>query len=117
MGLFARDDQQDERLDGLEAHVRKLTEALQQAQLDSVSLRIEVMQLRANVDSKLSSDVLDPTFVALNEELGVARKQYEEVSAAAADGWATLQEGTSEAVALLRDSVESAADRMAEVAD
>ncbi len=117
MGLFARDDQQDERINALEAHVRKLTEGLQQSQLDAVSLRIEVMQLKANVDSKLSSDELDPTFIELNQELGEARKQYEEVSAAAADGWATLQAGSSEALALLRGSVESAADRIAKIAD
>jgi seryl-tRNA synthetase len=117
MGLFGRDDAQDERLNALEAHVRKLTEAHQQSQLDAAALRIDVMRLRANVAGKVSSDELDPTIVALNQELAEARKQYEEVEAAASDSWATLQAGTTEAVRTLRDSVEAAADRIGKVAD
>ena len=117
MGLFGRDDQQDERLDALEAHVRKLTEALQQSQLDATAIRIDVMRLRASVDDKISSDELDPTIIQLNQELADARKKYDEVAAAATDSWGTVQAGATKAVQLLRDSVESAADRITKVAD
>ena len=116
MGLFGRDDQQDERIDALEAHVRGLTESLQQSQLDAASIRIDLMRLRAGVDGKLSSDELDPTFITLNQELTEARKQYEEVAAAASESWTTLQAGSTEAVQALRASVESAANRIAKVA-
>ena len=54
---------------------------------------------------------------ACQRELAEARKQYEEVEAAASDSWTTLQAGTAEAVRTLRDSVESAADRIAKLAD
>jgi hypothetical protein len=52
--------------------------------------------------------------VALNEQLGVAREEYQRMSAAAADGWATLHAGASNAVSTLRSSVEAAASRIEE---
>lgn len=117
MGLLGRDDRQDERLEALEAHVRKLTETLQQAQLDAAAHRIDLMRVQASINEKISSDELDPTFIELNQELGEARKKYEQVSAAAVDSWGTIHEGAAEAMSLLRASVESAADRVGKVVD
>ena len=116
IGLFGRDDQQDERMDNLEGHIRALTELVQQNQLDMAALRIDLMGLQAHVNEKLSASDFDPTIMELNEELAEARGRYEEVSDAATDSWTTLQAGATDAYNSLRSSLESAAARILETA-
>ena len=59
IGLFGRDDQQDERMDQLENHIRALTELVQQNQLDMAAIRIDLMGLQAHVNEKLSAADFD----------------------------------------------------------
>jgi len=112
MGLFGNDKEQDARIDALEAHVRAMTEAVQMNQLDVAALHILMLGVQAQVDEKLSKDAVDPSIVALNEQLAVARQEYDKMSTAAADSWSTLHAGATEAVSTLRSSVEEAADRI-----
>ncbi len=112
MGLFTIDKEQDARLDALESHVRAMTEAIQMNQLDVASLHIMLMAVQAQVDEKISKDEVDPSIVALNEQLAVAREEYAKMSVAAADSWSTLHAGATDAVDSLRASVQEAAQRI-----
>ena len=109
MGLFGNDKEQDARIDAVESHVRAISEALQQNQLDVMKLHISLIRMEQILGEKVSLDDVDPAIAALNEQLGAARNEYEKMSAAAADSWATLHEGATEALLTLRNSVEDAA--------
>jgi hypothetical protein len=112
MGIFGNDKEQDARIDALEAHVRAISEAIQQNQLDVIKLGIGLIRMEAMVNDKVDADDVDPAIVSLNEQLGVAREEYQRMSAAAADSWATLHAGATTAVDSLRDSVEEARERI-----
>ncbi len=112
MGLFGNDKEQDARLNALESHVRAISEAIQQTQLDVMKVNISLIRTERLLGDKVSSADVDPGIVALNEQLGVAREEYEKMSAAAEESWATLHAGASEALATLRSSVEDAAARV-----
>lgn len=112
MGLFGIDKEQDARIDALESHVRAISEAIQQTQLDVMKSNIALIRMEAILGDKVSTGDVDPALVALNEELGVARQDYERMSEAAADTWAKLHAGAAESLATLRNSVEEAAARV-----
>ncbi len=109
MGLFGNDEQQDQRLDALETHIRALTETVQSNQLDLSGIQIQLIKLETQIGSKLSEGDVDPTIIELGEQLGGARRQLGEASAAAAESWSTLQAGVTEAAATLRARIQSAA--------
>ncbi len=111
MGLFGNDEQQDQRLDALESHVRALTETVQNNQLDTSGIQIQLIKLEAQIGGKLSEGDIDPTIIELGEQLGVARRQLGEASAAAAESWSTLQAGVTEAAATLRAGIQDAAEQ------
>ena len=112
MGIFGDDKLQDQRIAALENHVRALTETVQANQADLASGWIAILALQAQVDQKVSAADVDPTIAALNQQLGEARKELEEASAAASESWATLQGGVRESFETLRTSVRQAADRI-----
>ena len=112
MGLFGNDKKQDARIDALESHVRAISEAIQQNQLDVMKLHISMIRMDATVGKKVSTEDIDPGIVSLNEQLGVARQEYEKMSAAAEESWSTLHAGATVAMATLRSSVEAAAARV-----
>ena len=112
MGLFGNDKEQDARIDALESHVRAISESIQQTQLDVMKVNISLIRTEQLLGDKLSSADVDPGIVSLNEQLGVARVEYEKMSAAAEDSWATLHAGATDALATLRISVEDAAARV-----
>ena len=111
MGLFGNDKEQDARIGALESHVRAISEAIQQTQLDVMKVNISLIRTESMLGDKVSSADIDPGIVALNEQLGVAREEYEKMSAAAEESWTTLHAGASDALATLRKSVEEAAAR------
>lgn len=111
MGLFGNDKEQDARIDALESHVRAISEAIQQTQLDVMKVNISLIRTESMLGDKVSSADVDPGIVVLNEQLGVARVEYEKMSAAAEDTWTTLHAGASDALATLRSSVQEAAER------
>ena len=112
MGIFGNDKEQDARIDALESHVRVISESIQQTQLDVMKVNISLIRTERLLGDKVASADVDPGMVALNEQFGVARDEYEKVSAAAEESWATLHAGASEALATLRSSVEDAAERV-----
>ena len=112
MGIFGNDKEQDARIDSLESHVRAISEAIQQTQLDVMKVNISLIRTEQLLGDKVSSADVDPGIVALNQQLGVAREEYEKMSAAAEDSWTTLHAGATEALATLRSSVEDAAARV-----
>jgi predicted RNase H-like nuclease (RuvC/YqgF family) len=115
MGLFADDKAQDARLDALEQHLRALTETVHRMQIDFADLRISTLGLQKSVeeklDAKLSVADVDPSFVALHDKLAEARKQADEMTSAAEEGWAKLEGATREAMDKLRARVQEASDR------
>ncbi len=108
MGLFGDDELQDERLKALENHLRRLTEAVQQNQLDLAASQIKVLGLEAQIGEKVSAADFDPIVIDLNEKLGKAREVIKEASKVAEDSWVALQSGVSESVGILRSSIEAA---------
>ena len=111
MSLFTTDKEQDARLDALESHVRAISEAIQQTQLDVIKVNISLIRTERLLGDKVSTDDVDPGIVELNEQLSVAREEYEKMSAAAEESWSTLHAGATDALATLRNSVEKAAAR------
>ncbi len=112
MGIFGNDKEQDARIDALESHVRAISEAIQQTQLDVMKVNISLIRMESMLGGKVSNEDVDAGIVVLNEQLGVARNEYERMSAAAEDTWTTLHAGASDALATLRSSVEDAAQRV-----
>lgn len=111
MGLFGNDDEQDARLDALETHIRSLSQTCQETQLDVASLFVALLAVQAQVNEKVSAEDVDPSIVALNEGLGVAREEIAKTAAAAADSWATMHAGAADALDTLRKSVKEASAR------
>ena len=101
-----------ERLDALETHVRFMTESVQQSQLDIAAGVVALLVLQAQVDEKVSAADVDPVMKDLNEQIGVAREQYNSASAAATESWAKLQGGVQDALGTLRESADSARARI-----
>ncbi len=112
MQLFGHDKDQDTRIDALESHIRAISEAIQQNQLDVIKLRIALIRMESLLGDKVDSADVDPAVATLNEQLGFARDEYDRMASAAADSWATLHAGATDAVASLRSSVEEAAARI-----
>ena len=113
MGIFSHFKEQEERLDALEDHVRLLTEAVQQNQIDLATGLLGLLSLQAQVDGKVSTSDVDPVIKEINEKLGVAREQYQHASASASESWAKLQVGVQDSLTKLRASAESARARLA----
>ena len=111
MGLFGNDEQQDQRLNALESHIRELTETVQKNQLDISGAQIQLIKLEAQVNEKISAEDIDPELLELNEQLGVARSQLGEASSAATESWATLQAGVSQSFEKLRTGIQSAIEK------
>jgi hypothetical protein len=76
-----------------------------------MKVNISLIRTESLLGDKVSSADIDPGIVVLNEQLGVARQEYEKMSAAAEESWTTLHAGASDALATLRSSVEEAAAR------
>ncbi len=76
-----------------------------------MKVNISLIRMESLLGDKVASADVDPGIVVLNEQLGVARVEYEKMSAAAEDTWTTLHAGASDALATLRSSVEDAAAR------
>ncbi len=112
MGLFGNDKEQDARIDALESHVRAISESIQQTQLDVMKVNISLIRMESTLGDKVSSGDVDAGIVALNEQLGVAREEYEKMAAAAEESWTTLHAGASDALTILRSSVEAASERV-----
>ena len=113
MSLFTTDKEQDARLDALESHLRAMSEAVQQSQLDVMKVNISLIRMESMLGEKVATADIDASILELNEQLGVAREEYEKMSAAAEESWATLHEGATDAMAALRGSIEEAAERVA----
>jgi hypothetical protein len=112
MGLFGDDNLQDARLDALEAHVRRLTEMLQENQIELFATQIAALALQAQIDEKVSADDVDPVIAELNTGLGQARERAQAAQAAASESWATLQDGAQSAADTMRASVAAARSRL-----
>jgi hypothetical protein len=112
MGLFGNDNEQDARLDALEAFVRALSEALHQNQLDTITLGVAIIRMEAQISGKISEEDVDPALAAFNEQLGVAREEAQRAADAASDSWTTLQAGATDALTTLRASAEEAKARI-----
>ena len=112
MGLFGDDKRQDERLDALEEHIRKLTQRVQSTQADLAAGRITLMEIQAKLDEKISTADVDPTFEELNTKLAEARKKLQQASEAGEDSWKMLETGASEAFDTLSKSINEAVDRI-----
>jgi uncharacterized protein (DUF342 family) len=108
MGLFGDDKLQDQRLDSLEAHIRKLTETVQNIQADLAAGQIALMVVQLQLDEKISADEVDPTLIELNTKC----KRMEEAKEAGEESWKMLESGASESFKKLGQSINQAFDRL-----
>lgn len=111
MDLFGNKEQ-DARIDAIESHIRAVSEAVREAQLDVMKVNISLIRIESMLGDKVSADDVDPAIAALNEQLGVARDEYDRMAAAAEDSWNTLHDGATGALETLRSSVEEASARV-----
>ena len=108
MGLFGRDNEQDERLDAIERQMRRMTEQIGQLSVDLGVTRMELLRARVAVDEAVKSAEVAPMFGQLNESLKNARAKLEATQAAADDAWATLQDSSDDALETMRAGIDSA---------
>lgn len=106
MGLLTANRDQNARLDTLESHVRGISEVIAQNQLDITDIHILLIALKAQVDEKVSVDEIDPSMVALQDQLAAAREQYEALANTASENWSKVHAGVSDTVAKLRAKVQ-----------
>ena len=112
MGIFSHFREQEERLEALEQHVRLVTEAVQQNQIDIAAGLLALVSVQVQLDEKVAMEDVDPAIREMNEKLGVAREKFAEAKDAAGESWLTLQDGMSDALRTLRSSVDTARDRL-----
>ncbi|WP_419475895.1 hypothetical protein [Ilumatobacter sp.] len=108
MGIFGRDDEQDDRLDAIERQLRRVTEQVGQLSIDLGATRMELLKTRVEVGKSVKATDLDPAFGALNQSLSETRAKLAESSAAADDAWTTLQDSSDEALTTLRTGIDDA---------
>jgi len=92
----------------LENHLRRVTEAVQQNQLDLAASQIRVLGLEAQIGEKVSAADVDPIVIDLNEKLAKAREVIEEASKVAEGSWVALQRSVRGKVSILQSSIEAA---------
>ena len=114
MGIFGRDDEQDDRLDAVERQLRRITEQIGELSIDLGVTRMELLKTRAEVSRSVKEADLDPVFGALNESISQTRAKLAESRAAADDAWSTLQGSSDEALATLRAGIDDAWTRLDE---
>jgi chromosome segregation ATPase len=92
MSIFGKDKKQDERLDDMERHIRRLVEQVGELTVDLGATRTELLRARADI-----SDV-DPAWGELDSLLKDSRARLEETSAAADEAWGDAQARSAEAL-------------------
>ena len=92
MGIFGKNEEQDSRLDAMEQWLQGLTRVVQEHQLATAELRLEVLKLQAQLSETLSDQDFDPAILKFSDRLKEARVVAREAAAAAEEGWAQMQE-------------------------
>ena len=108
MGIFGHDAEQDERLDAIEHHMRRMTEQIGQLSVDLGVTRMELLKARVAVGEAVKATELDPVFGQLNVVLKDTRAKLEASQAASDEAWITLQDSSDNALETMRTGVESA---------
>jgi hypothetical protein len=112
MGIFGNDQEQDERLDSIEHWLQGLTRVVQQHQLKTAKLQLDLLQLQAKLDEKLTRDDFDPVIMQVSEKLSEARTAAREAAEAASESWSSFQDEAASALTELDDELERAAKEM-----
>ena len=92
MGIFGKNEEQDSRIDAMEQWLQGLTRVVQEHQLATAELRLEVLKLQAQLSETLSDQDFDPAILKFSDLLKEARVVAREAAAAAEEGWAQMQE-------------------------
>jgi len=112
LGIFGRDHEQDKRLDQIEDWLQGLTGVVQQQQLETAKLKLDIIKLRLRLDEKLEGGDFDPAIMKLSELLSEARGKAKDAAAAAEDNWLQLQSNAANTLEQLNAELEAAARRM-----
>lgn len=98
MAIFGRDREQDERLDEIERHVRRLVEQVAQLSIDVSVTRVELRKVGMTTDAlseamkgKIDLSAIDPVLDTFNSKLKTTRAALKEAREAADSDWETLQ--------------------------
>jgi chromosome segregation ATPase len=107
MSIFGRDKEQDERLDEVERHLRRMIEQISQLSIDLSVTRVELRKVQVTTDAlskslagKIDLSSIDPVLDAFNSKLKATRAALQEAKEAADADWEMLQ---SDADQLLGD--------------
>lgn len=112
MGLFGHDQEQDERLDSIEEWLQGLTGVVHKHQLKTAKLQLDVLQLQAALDEKLTEGDFDPVIMKVSAKLTEAREAAREAAQAASESWASFQDDAATALAELDDELDRAAEEL-----
>jgi hypothetical protein len=110
MGLFGNDQEQDVRLDAIEDWLQGLTKVVQQHQLNTAELRLDLLKLQTGLDQKLSEDDFDPAVMQLSDKITEARVVAQQAAEAAGEGWAKIQQSAINSLEDLNNELARAAE-------
>jgi len=110
MGLFGNDQEQDARLDAIEDWLQGLTRVVQQHQLNTAELRLDLLKLQSGVEQKLSEDDFDPAVMQLSDKIAEARVVAQQAAEAAGEGWAKIQQSAINSLEDLNNELARAAE-------
>ena len=102
MDLFGLQEHGD-RHDEVERQLRRLIEQVAQLSIDLGVTRTDLRRLYLMVEGKVDEANVDPSIVALNEDIKVARVKLLAAQEAAEDNWAALNDELAVAVDGLRE--------------
>ena len=98
-GLQEHEDRHDE----VERQLRRLIEQVAQLSIDLGVTRTDLRRLYLMVEGKVDEADVDPSIVALNEDIKVARVKLLAAQEAAEENWAVLNDELAVAVDGLRE--------------
>lgn len=106
-GKQALTHSQDVRIAALEQQLRKVGQALLQAQVAQAEHAVMLLALDNELRNKVSGSEVDPAIVELNASLGNAREQMQRAAAAASKDWVETQGEANAAFDKLRQNISS----------
>lgn len=112
MGIFGNDQEQDERLNAIEEWLQGLTKVVQNHQLNTAELRLELLKLQAGVDRKLSENDFDPLVMQFSDKITEAREVAKQAADTAGEGWAKIQKSAISSLEDLNEELARAVENV-----
>jgi chromosome segregation ATPase len=102
----------EDRIDQLEAQLRRLNEDVLQGQLAEWKARIDQLEVQARLGGMEAREEVDPLLQRLRNRWLDAKEQFDKTQAAAGDAFASLRDGVKRAVDELGDALDDAVKKL-----